>query len=139
MAKHDISLPDLEMLLYLYSELYFTIKDFDRIDKLMSWDSSRFSRLKKTGWIELWRAANGNKPARYQLSLKATRIVGDFYRMLDGDKIYSSHRNTNPIFDRANCQNNDRYYRAMFDEMNEDTRRLKQKAILQQQHQPHEL
>jgi hypothetical protein len=44
-AKYGISQPDLEMLLFLYDEPYFTRAKFKEFDKVFSWDKDRFNRL----------------------------------------------------------------------------------------------
>ena len=48
-AKYGITQPDLEMLIFLYDEPYFTRAKFKEFDKVFSWDKDRFKRLVKTG------------------------------------------------------------------------------------------
>ena len=42
--KYDLSLSDLEMLLFLYSEGLFTRSDFSEFGQIMSWDRRRFDK-----------------------------------------------------------------------------------------------
>lgn len=49
--KYDLSVADLEVLLFLYSERYFSKDKFDEFDELLSWDVKRFDSLLTRGWI----------------------------------------------------------------------------------------
>jgi len=51
-AKYGISQPDLEMLIFLSDEHYFTKAKFKEFNKVFSWDKDRFERLRRNGWIE---------------------------------------------------------------------------------------
>jgi len=50
-AKYKISEPDLEMLLFLKSERYFTSRNFKEYLELFPWDRKRFNRLLEEEWI----------------------------------------------------------------------------------------
>jgi len=60
-AKYGLSQADLDMLLFLYSEDYFSKDKFSEFDELLSWDVNRFDRLLRDGWIEVFRKGTRNR------------------------------------------------------------------------------
>lgn len=115
-AKHGLSQADLDIILFLYSEGYFGQKQFEYFAELVSWEVGRFKRLQKDKWIEHFRKRRGKSRALYQLSYKATRVVLDIYRKLNGEEIPTSI-SANPMF-LKNVSYNDKVYRNMILEMN---------------------
>lgn len=115
-AKFQLSQADLDIILFLYSEGYFGKEKFDEFAELVSWEVGRFKRLHKEGWIETFRRRGKNGRALYQLSYKATRLVLDIYRKLNGEEIPTS-LSANPMF-LKNVSYNDKVYRNMILEMN---------------------
>jgi len=73
-AKYKISQAQLDMLLFLKSEDYFSKDKFDEFDKLLSWDEHRFKMLRRDGWIEVFRKRMGKRKALYTLSYKSKRL-----------------------------------------------------------------
>ena len=126
-AKYKISTPDLEMLLFLRSEQFFSRDDFNAFEELMSWDKHRFERLRKEGWIEMWRKGMKRKKALYQLSFKTERVLSSIYKKLSGEEIPASSQ-SNPMFAK-NVSYSHKVYRNMIKEMNA--------AIKQQRHHSH--
>jgi len=114
------------MLLFLYSEDYFSKDKFKEFDKLLSWNVTRFDRLLRDGWIEVFRKRVGKNKALYELSYKGKRVVNSIYKKLNGDEIPSSEYN--PIFHR-NVSYTDKVYKNFIKEMN--------KSIKQQQRLSH--
>ena len=49
---------DIELLIYLESLKRFTLKDFKNGVYLYTWDKSRWQRLLREGWIDIWRHRN---------------------------------------------------------------------------------
>ena len=49
---------DLELLIYLDCVSRFTRNDFINGTYIYSWDKKRWDRLRKEGWIEVWRHRN---------------------------------------------------------------------------------
>lgn len=115
-AKHNLSQADLDIILFLYSEGYFGQEVFESYVELVSWELNRFKRLKKEGWIECFRKRGNGHRALYQLSYKATRLVLDIYRKLNGEEIPVS-KSANPMF-LKNVKYTDKVYRNMILEMN---------------------
>ena len=48
-AKYNLSQADLDILLFLYSESYFSRDKFAEFDSLLSWNETRFDKLLKDG------------------------------------------------------------------------------------------
>lgn len=124
-AKHNLGQADLDIILFLYSEGYFGQDSFERFVELVSWDKERFKKLKREGWIEIFRPRSGKNKTLYQLSYKATRLVLDIYRKLNGEEIPVS-KSANPMF-LKNVSYNDKVYRNMILEMNAYYRAQKDK------------
>lgn len=96
---YGIKYPELEMLLFLYGENLFTRRDFDKFDKLMSWNVERFNGLVRDGWVIKWRERYARTESDlYTLSFKAKRIINSVYKKLAGDEIISENPNKNPLF-----------------------------------------
>jgi hypothetical protein len=124
-AKYGLNQADLDMILFLYSEPYFSKDKFSQFNELLSWDVNRFERLRSEGWIVIFRRRTGNRRGVYQLSDKAIRLVTDIYKKLNGEEIPVS-LSYNPMFLKNVCYT-DKIYRNMITEMNA--------AIRQSRHQ----
>lgn len=85
--KYELSLADLEMLLFLYTEDYFDKSKFEQFNVVMPWDRVRFERLKKQGWIEVFRKGVPGRKALYDLSYKAKHMIADLYRKMNSEPI----------------------------------------------------
>ena len=115
-AKYGLTQADLDMLLFLESEKFFSKDDFDKYNELMSWDKNRFENLRTNGWIEVLRKNNGKRKAIYQLSYKTARVIKSIYNKLEGEEIPESP-STNPMF-LKNVSYTDKVYRNYIKEMN---------------------
>jgi len=122
--KYGLSQSELEMLLFLRSEKYFSKDDFDEFDELLSWDKNRFEKLRKEGWIESFRKKIGNRRTVYQLSYKCQRMITTIYKKLEGEEIPES-KSSNPLF-LSGASYSDKVYRNYIKKLN--------KSIRQQQH-----
>ena len=116
-AKYGISQPDLEMLIFLYDEPYFTRAKFKEFNKVFSWDKNRFNRLIQNGWIEKVSVESKSRLGVYNLTYQAKRIIGYVYSLLNGTEFPMEERN-NPVFKR-NVSYNDKVYRNVMMEINE--------------------
>jgi len=114
-ARYELSTPELEMLLFLYSEKYFDRDKFAEFDALLSWNKGRFEKLRKDGWIVVFRKADGKNKALYDLSRRSKQLVSNVYKWLNGEEIpIDSSRLT-----AKNVCYTDKIYRNMILEMNE--------------------
>tara|TARA_R110002051_G_scaffold202629_1_gene269235 strand:+ start:267 stop:719 length:453 start_codon:yes stop_codon:yes gene_type:complete len=124
-AKFNLGSSDLDMLLFLYSEGYFNRSKFVEYNEIFKWDSKRFYKLRKDGWIDsLPNPSFKTRESLYTLSHKASTTIDYIYKKLN-DSPLPTDRTKNPIF-RSNRQSTDFYYRKIIVKMNE--------AIKLQQH-----
>jgi len=124
-VKHGLTQSDLDMLLFLKSEEYFSKDKFKEFASLIGWDKNRFEKLRQLGWIEVFRKRMGKRKALYQLSQKGKRVTTSIYKYLNGKEIPTSN-DGNPMFLR-NVSYTDKVYRNFIKEMN--------LSIKQQRHQ----
>lgn len=115
-SKYQLTQADLDILLFLYDEEYFSKDKFNEFDELLSWNVNRFDQLLKNGWIEVFRKYNRKQKALYKLSYKAVRVIVSIYNKLSGEEIPTS-QSANPMFAR-NVSYTDKVYRNMIKEMN---------------------
>ena len=117
-AKYKLGTPELEMLLFLYSEQIFNKSQFKHYEELMSWDIKRFNYLLKEDWIHVWRKRKGNETTLYELTYKGKRVINTIYKKLNGEEIAETSTN-NPLF-RFDASYMDKVYRNMIVEMNQE-------------------
>jgi hypothetical protein len=115
-AKYKLTQADLDILIFLYDEEYFSKDKFKEFDELLSWNINRFDQLLKNGWIEVFRKYDGKNKAIYKLSYKTIRLIVSIYNKLSGEEIPTSP-SSNPMFAR-NVSYSDKVYRSMIKEMN---------------------
>tara|TARA_R100000278_G_scaffold77721_2_gene60377 strand:+ start:1167 stop:1592 length:426 start_codon:yes stop_codon:yes gene_type:complete len=115
-SKYGLTQADLDMLLFLYSEDYFSKDKFQEFNELLSWDVTRFDRLRRDKWIEVFRRNMGKRKALYTLSYKTKRMIDSLYKKLNGEEIPTSP-SKNPMFKR-NVKYSDKVYRNFIKEMN---------------------
>jgi len=125
-AKYKVSSPDIDMMLFLYSEQLFTQAKFKEYEEIMSWDKPRFFRLKTEGWIIVWRKKTKDQVALYELSYKGKRMINTIYKKLNGEEI-GEDKQINPLF-RHDAGYADKVYRNMIVKMNKFIRAEKLKG-----------
>ena len=111
--KYNLSQADLEMLYFLHDEEYFSVDDFKNYNYLMSWDKNRFQRLRKEGWIEIFRKHSSRRKALYQLSYKAINVLRSVYNKLAG-QVMPVSKEANPLF-RSDISYKDNSYKQIRD------------------------
>jgi hypothetical protein len=124
-AKYKISEPDLEMLLFLKSERYFTSRNFKEYLELFPWDRKRFNRLLEEEWIVEFPKKKRNRQM-YELSFKAKRMLNSVYKKLNGEE-FPEAQNNNPLF-ATNVPYTNKVYRNMIKEINKTTRQQRYHA-----------
>lgn len=121
--KYEISLMELDMLLYLYDLPYFKKEDFNYYGNTLSWDKHRFYEMKSKGLINEWRPG-GEKLGRskmFVLSHKAKTICALTYKKLMQEEPISEDPRSNPLFKSDNY--NDKIYRKVIEGMNKSRNR----------------
>ena len=79
---------DLELLIYLDCKGRFTRNEFIQGVYTYSWDKHRWERLKREGWIEVWRHRNRTtiKYSIFKTSFKCSQVISRIYRILLGEE-----------------------------------------------------
>jgi len=122
--KYNLKTAELDMLLFLRSERYFTKQKFKEFNTLLSWDDKRFYKLMKEGWIERFSWKKKRHTTIYKVTNKSQSMMTIMYRQLNGDEL-PVVADVNPLF-RKNVKYTDKVYRNMIKNMN--------KIIRQQRH-----
>ena len=114
--KHNLKASELDTLIFLFSEKYFTKKKFLEFDELFSWDDRRFDNLHSKGWIITFSRSSIPYKTIYQLSPKTVNMIKDIYNKLSGEEL-SVDPEINPLF-KKNVKYTDKVYRNMIKKMN---------------------
>ena len=95
---------DLELLIYLDCKNRFTRNEFIEGVYTYSWDKHRWERLKREGWIEVWRHRNRTtiKYSVFKTSFKCSQVISRIYRILLGEE--------DPPFTERNIFNKNKSY-----------------------------
>ena len=113
---------DLELLIYLDCKNRFTRNDFIDGEYTYSWDKDRWERLRRDGWIEVWRHRNRTtiKYSIFQTSQKCKRLISRMYRIMLGEEdLPTSERS---VFYK-NKTYTDKVYNKAIDDMIKDPER----------------
>jgi len=119
-SKYNLTQADLDILIFLFDEGYFSKDKFKEFDELLSWNVNRFDQLLRDGWIEVFRKYDGKRKGLYTLSYKTNRLITSIYKKLSGEEIPTSP-SANPMFKRK-VSYTDKVYRNMIIEMNKEIR-----------------
>lgn len=113
---------DLELLVYLDCKGLFTRNDFINGAYTYSWDKNRWERLRREGWIDVFKERNRttSKYAVYKVSLKGQQLIMRIYRMLLGQEDMPTSRNS--IF-YNNKTYTDKVFNKAIDDMIKDKER----------------
>jgi len=129
-AKYGITQAELEMLLFLKSESYFSKDRFLEFNQVFPWNKNRFDHLLRDGWIEVFRKGGGHRKNLYHLPHKTRKMLDVVYKKLNGEEI-ATHENFNPMFKR-NVSYSDKVYRNMIISMNEEIKANKLKKEMEE-------
>ena len=103
---------DLELLIYLDCNQKFTRKEFIDGVYTLSWDKNRWERLRRDGWIEVWRHRNRTtiKYSIFKTSFKCSQLISRIYRILLGEEdlpiserniFYNNKSYTDKVYNKA--------------------------------------
>lgn len=126
--KYGLNQADLDMLLFLHSEAYFNKDKFDEFTRVVGWDSKRFKRMLKEGWLESFRKTDPHTKRRalYKLSFKAKHLVTLIYKYLNGEQLIAESYVNNPLLLKSSKRYRDAVMRGAVAQLND--------SIRQQQH-----
>ena len=116
--KYEITLMELDMILYLYDMPFFRKEDFNYYGNTMSWDKKRFYEMIKKGLIKEWRPGKEQyaKAKMFELSHKAKSICSLTYKKLLQEETISENAVSNPIFKKETYK--DKVYKNVIEKMN---------------------
>jgi len=104
---------------YLDCKGRFTRQEFIDGTYTMSWDKNRWEKLRRDGWVEVWRHRNRTtiKYSVFKTSFKCSQLISRIYRILLGEEDL-------PISERSVFFNNksytDKVYNKAIDDMIKD-------------------
>jgi len=86
--QYGIKDADLELLIYLDCKGLFTREDFMNGVYTYTWDKHRWERLRRNGWIDVWRERNRkeSKYAIFKTSMKTKLMINRIYKILLGEE-----------------------------------------------------
>ena len=118
--KYGVTTGERDLMFYLYSQHLFTTQEFKDFDLTLNWDTRRFYRLRKEGWISRWRDETvSQQKALYELSFKGKRMVRTVYKKLLGEERISEEPTHNPAY-QGSASYSQRRNKKMIEKMNED-------------------
>jgi len=101
LMEHDITLDELELLLYLKGCGRFSKEDLERFEGLLKWDKNRLAKMIQKGVVSKFRnAVAGRFKALYEVTIKGKRVCDVLYRILETGKFpdnEKSHHNKKGI------------------------------------------
>lgn len=115
---YGLNQSDLDMLLFLYSEPHFTQEQFEEFNTVCPWEKGRFQRLKRDGWIVMFRKNNYYVKALYDLSMKGKRVCSTTYKLLNGDMAYSERPQEGDMFKSRTSTYSSRQHREIIKKIN---------------------
>ena len=116
---YDLKDADLELLIYLDCKELFTRNDFINGVYTYSWDKDRWERLRRNGWIDVFKERNrtSSKYAVYKVANKGKLLIKRIYSILLAEEDL-------PTSSRSVFYNNktytDRVYNKAIDDMIKD-------------------
>lgn len=86
--QNGITDAELELLIYLNCLERFTRDEFINGTYIYSWDKTRWDRLRKEGWIDVWRHRNRTtiKYSVFKTSFKCNLLINKIYKILLGEE-----------------------------------------------------
>ncbi len=113
---------ELELLIYLDCKKRFTRGEFEAGEYTLSWDKHRWEKLRRQGWIEVWRHRNRTtiKYSVFKTSFKCSQLISRIYRIMLGEEDIPTHEKS--VFYK-NKSYTDKVYNKAIDDMIKDSDR----------------
>lgn len=121
--KYELSMVELEMILFLYDENIFDKQTFDSYSRIIGFNTFKwFDKFKDRGIIEKWRDEYGYKKL-YRLTQKYKIACNTMYKHLEGEPI-PTRVSQNPIFSSM-ATKTDKAYAKLILKMNAEREKKK--------------
>jgi hypothetical protein len=109
---YGLSDSDLELLIYLDCKKRFSRQEFIDGVYTMAWDKNRWEKLRKNGWVDVWREGDRKKSkgSIFKTSFKAQQLITRIYRVLLGSEdlptsersvFYKNKTYTDKVFNKS--------------------------------------
>ncbi len=110
---------EVELLLYLYPKGVFTKYDFARIHRTMGiYQIKTLKRMRKEGWINLWRRSSKGIPSLYCLTQKGKTLCNKMHKYCTGDLKITTNPTYNKLARKDDSPRIYNYYMHVIKEMN---------------------
>ena len=126
--KYGVGTEQLDFLFFLHSEEYFNAETFKEYQKLFHWNTSRFHKMINDGWIINFKKKKNTNKAIYGLSIKATNMINEVYRLLN-EGIFAETSQNNPFFKKTNVPYTYKLYADATVKINEATRQQQRRSL----------
>lgn len=127
--KYELTDAEVDMIIFLYDERFFSYHDYKKFEAITSWDKKRFYRLKELGWISVWRKRTLKDHAIYELSYKGKKLVHKIYSILQGEEDFPESTRRNPVMKREKYT--DKVYSLWMAEINKANREQRLRRTLE--------
>lgn len=91
-AQYDLTYNEIDLLFFIYSELYFSRQFFNEYAFIFGQNTRKLDELVARGWIDLWREKRPNQRALYVISRKGVFCIKSIYDKLEGLPFATSER-----------------------------------------------
>jgi hypothetical protein len=98
LANYDITTPELELILFLYSEKLFTRTQFEEYSNFLTWDRMRLHKLIQKEYVYIWRKGVRHEQNLYEVSFKGKKMVSSMYKKLLGLEPIPESKRRNKVF-----------------------------------------
>jgi hypothetical protein len=119
--KYKLSIPDMDLLFYLYAEGLFTRECFDGFAHLLKMNPDYLDVFIERGFVIKWREHAYHQKALYELSYKAKRMVYSIYAKLNGEDTIPTNAMRNPMY-LAGATKASKRYRWLIKKFNEEVK-----------------
>jgi len=123
MRKYKITMLELEMLIFLYSEGLFTVEKIKTYAYCFPWKRVTFEKMLDKGHIVVWREKRGAK-RKFQLSFTTKQMIARMYNMLNGTEPIPERRGVGTMF-MAKPTYVDKNYAKIIKDINRDNKGIR--------------
>lgn len=114
--KYGLTTGELDLLFFLYSEMFFDKEKFEEFNNLLPWNRNRLPQMIEKEWIHIWREKVGNERNLYEITSKARNAITNIYKKFNRQEI-SEARGTSPMW-HSDVKYADKVYRNFIKKMN---------------------
>lgn len=102
MKKYDLSLTQIEILIFIHGTRTFRLKVLYDFANTMKWQPRMFSDMKSRGFIKKHKDSNRKLGVIYQCSIKTDKIMKEMFDLVLEQTKFSDDPSENPMHKREN-------------------------------------